>query len=72
MARSSQKDSASSQFFIVHQDSVFLDGEYACFGYVTEGMDVVDAICDAVQVEDNNGTVASANQPVIETVTVVD
>lgn len=39
---------------------------------MTEGMDVVDAICDAVQVEDNNGTVASANQPVIETVTVVD
>ena len=39
MARSQIKDSASSQFFIVHEDSTFLDGEYACFGYVTEGMD---------------------------------
>lgn len=72
MARSQMKDSASSQFFIVHEDSTFLDGEYACFGYVTEGMEVVDAICEAVQVEDNNGTVAKDNQPVIESIEVVD
>ena len=39
MARSQIKDSASSQFFIVHEDSTFLDGDYACFGYVTEGME---------------------------------
>ena len=66
MARSSDPDSASSQFFIVHEDSTFLDGEYACFGYVTDGMDVVDAICEDTKVEDNNGTVAKENQPVIE------
>ena len=57
MARSSDPDSASSQFFIVHKDSTFLDGEYACFGYVTDGMEVVDAICEDTKVEDNNGTV---------------
>ena len=66
MARSQMKDSASSQFFIVHEDSTFLDGEYACFGYVTDGMDVVDAICEDTKVEDNNGTVAKENQPVID------
>lgn len=72
MARSQIKDSASSQFFIVHEDSTFLDGEYACFGYVTEGMEVVDAICGDTKVEDNNGTVARENQPVIESVEVID
>ena len=72
MVRSQIKDSASSQFFIVHEDSTFLDGEYACFGYVTEGMEVVDAICGDTKVEDNNGTVARENQPVIESVEVID
>ena len=37
-------DSAGSQFFICHADSQFLDGQYAAFGKVIEGMDVVDAI----------------------------
>ena len=72
MARSQQMDSASSQFFIVHQDSTYLDGQYACFGYVTDGMDVVDAICEATPVVDNNGTVLAENQPVIESITVID
>lgn len=44
MARSAGYDTAGSQFFITHQDSVFLDGQYAAFGVVTQGMDVVDAI----------------------------
>lgn len=44
MARSQMKDSASSQFFIVHQDATYLDGDYAAFGRVVEGMDVVDEI----------------------------
>ena len=44
MARTMVKDSASSQFFIVHEDATYLDGEYAAFGVVTEGMDVVDRI----------------------------
>ena len=42
--RATDMDSASSQFFIVHEDSTYLDGQYASFGMVTEGMDVVDAI----------------------------
>lgn len=72
MARSSENDSASSQFFIVHEDSDFLDGDYAAFGTVTEGMEVVDAICEAVQVEDSNGTVAAENQPIITSIKVIE
>jgi len=44
MARANDPDSAGSQFFIVHQDSTFLDGQYAAFGKVIEGLDVVDAV----------------------------
>ena len=65
-------DSASSQFFIVHEDSTFLDGAYAAFGYVTDGMDVVDKIAKDVKVEDDNGTVLFENQPVITTIKVVE
>lgn len=65
-------DSASSQFFIVHQDSTFLDGQYACFGYVTDGMDVVDAICKDARPTDDNGTIPAAEQPVITEVRVID
>ena len=46
MARSSMPDSASSQFFIVHKDSPHLDGSYAAFGVVVEGLDVVDKIAE--------------------------
>lgn len=46
MARAWDPDSAGSQFFIMHQDAPHLDGQYAAFGKVTEGMDVVDAIAD--------------------------
>lgn len=70
MARSNDPDSASSQFFIVHQDSTFLDGSYAAFGYVTEGMEVVDAICAAAEPTDGNGSIAPENQPVIRSVTI--
>ena len=44
MARSMMKDSASSQFFIIHKDAPHLDGSYAAFGKVVEGIEVVDAI----------------------------
>ena len=44
MARAQSPNSAGSQFFIMHEDGDFLDGQYAAFGMVTEGMDVVDAI----------------------------
>ena len=72
MARTSEPDSASSQFFIVHADSTFLDGQYAAFGYVTEGMEVVDAVCQAAQPIDDNGTIPAEEQPVIASVTVLD
>ena len=72
MARSSMPNSASSQFFIVHKDSTFLDGQYAAFGTVTSGMDVVDKMCEDTVVEDNNGTVAAKNQPIIEKITMID
>ena len=71
MARSQAMDSASSQFFIVQTDSTYLDGQYAGFGTVTKGMDIVDEICKDVPVEDNNGTVKSENQPVIESIKVI-
>lgn len=72
MARSQSYNSASSQFFIVHEDSTFLDGQYAGFGKVTSGMEIVDKICEDTQVEDDNGTVLKANQPIIEKITMVD
>lgn len=68
MARSQAMDSASSQFFIMHDDSPHLDGSYAAFGKVTEGIEIVDAIVEATSVEDGNGTVASKNQPTITSI----
>lgn len=65
MARASEYDSASSQFFIVQRDSPYLDGSYAVFGYVIEGMNVVDQICAGANPLDNNGTIAPEEQPVI-------
>lgn len=70
MARSNNYDSASSQFFIVHEDSTYLDGDYAVFGYVTDGMDVVDAICADAKPIDRNGSIAKSEQPVISSVVV--
>ena len=72
MARTNIPDSASSQFFIMHQDGTFLDGQYACFGYVTSGMEIVDEICENAVVIDDNGTVPAKDQPVIESIEVVD
>ncbi len=68
MARSAMPDSASSQFFIMHEDAPHLDGSYAAFGRVLSGIEVVDAICENTPVVDNNGTVEAANQPVISSV----
>ena len=71
MARNSvSMDSASSQFFIVQQDSTFLDGQYASFGKVTEGMEVVDQITKDAKPIDNNGTIPSAQQPVINSIAI--
>ena len=56
----------------MHQDAPHLDGQYASFGKVTEGMDIVDAICQNTPVTDGNGTVSRENQPVITAIRVVD
>ncbi|MCB6706981.1 peptidylprolyl isomerase [[Clostridium] saccharogumia] len=72
MARSQDYDSASSQFFIVHQTYPSLDGQYAVFGYVYEGMDVVDQIATSVPVTDDNSTVEAQNQPVITSIKIID
>lgn len=72
MARSADPDSASSQFFIMHQDNDYLDGEYAAFGKVTEGMEIVDKICEDTPVTDANGTVEAKDQPVIESIKMID
>ena len=72
MARAQDPDSASSQFFIMQQDTTSLDGEYAAFGHVTEGMEVVDTICEDTPVQDGNGTVLPEDQPVITSIEVTD
>lgn len=72
MARATDPDSASSQFFIVQADSTFLDGDYAGFGYVTEGIEIVDKICQDAQPTDDNGTIPSDAQPVIQSIVILD
>lgn len=70
MARSADMNSASSQFFILHSDSPHLDGSYAAFGRVLAGMWIVDKICQSTPVQDNNGSVAKDDQPVIDRIQV--
>ena len=72
MARSSNPNSASSQFFITVADATFLDGEYAAFGRVTEGLDSALLVARNARPVDGNGTVRKADQPVIERITVID
>ena len=70
MARSQNPDSASSQFFITVADSTFLDGDYAAFGYVTDGMEVADQIAKEAEPVDGNGTIPPEAQPVIESIVI--
>ena len=72
MARAQDPDSASSQFFITVADSTFLDGEYAAFGYVTEGMEIADQIAKDAEPIDDNGTIPPEAQPVIESMEMVE
>jgi cyclophilin family peptidyl-prolyl cis-trans isomerase len=72
MARSSDYDSASSQFFIVQQDSTYLDGNYAVFGYVISGMDIVDKICEEAEPIDDNGLISPEEQPVIQSIQIYE
>jgi len=63
----SNYDSASTQFFIVQEDSISLDHYYAGFGSVTSGMEVVDKICDTIKNTDNMGMILDEDEmPIIE------
>ena len=73
MARlSNDMDSATSQFFIVQKDFSGYSSQYAGFGYVTAGMNIVDKICENTPVQDSNGTVLAADQPVMTSIKVID
>ncbi len=70
--RSDDYNSASSQFFIVQSDdhTATLDGNYAAFGKVTTGMEIVDAIAKDAKPTDDNGTIPAEEQPVINSITI--
>jgi len=69
MARSSAYNSAGSQFFIMHANNEGLDGNYAAFGKVLEGMDVVDRIAETPN-NGSNGSVAEEDKPIIKSITI--
>ena len=68
----SDPNSATSQFCITVADDSFLDGDYAAFGYVTEGLDICKKIASDAKPIDDNGTIPEEEQPIIESVEVVD
>ena len=72
MARANDPDSASSQFFITVADATFLDGSYAAFGRVIEGMEIAEQIARDARPVDGNGTIPAAEQPVIESIVITD
>ena len=72
MARGYEYDSGSSQFFITVADSTFLDGHYAAFGKVTEGVEIAEQIAKDAKPIDDNGTIPPEAQPVIESIVITD
>lgn len=72
MARSTHYNSASCQFYILTEDATYLDGDFAVFGYVITGINVVDNICAGVVPMNSDGYIAVANQPVIKEINVLD
>ena len=72
MARANDPNSASSQFFIMVGEAPWLDGQYAAFGKVTEGMEIVYQIAKDAKPVDDNGTIPEEEQPVIESVTIIE
>lgn len=70
--RGDDKNSATSQFFIMVADADYLDGDYAAFGHVTEGQDIVDQIAKDAKPIDNNGTILFEEQPQIESIVIID
>ena len=65
MARSKNPNSASSQFFICYGDATFLDGQYAAFGKVIEGMEVVDSFLEVERVLGNDGAMSRPIDPIV-------
>ena len=65
MARAASYDSASSQFFICYGDCTFLDGQYAGFGKVVDGMDVVDSFLKVERTQNSSGELATPVNPIV-------
>lgn len=65
MARSQSYNSASSQFFICYSDATFLDGQYAAFGMVTQGMEVVDSFLEVERTMGNDGALSKPIEPIV-------
>lgn len=65
MARSSSYNSASSQFFICYSDATFLDGQYAAFGMVTQGMEVVDSFLETERTMGSDGALSKPIVPIV-------
>ncbi len=72
MARSNDPNSASSQFFIMVASAPHLDGNYAAFGKVIEGMDLIHQIAKDANPVDNNGTILPEEQPVMKSIKIVE
>ena len=72
MARAKDPDSASSQFFIMVGDADWLDGQYAAFGKVVEGYEIAQKIAADARPTDNNGSIAQDDQPIIESIVIVE
>ena len=73
MARSNDYDSASTQFFIMHKTNKNLDGNYAAFGHVTSGIEVVDKIESSVSsLGDDNGIIPEDKRPIIEYIKILE
>lgn len=72
MARAQNKNSASCQFFIMVGDETRLDGDYAAFGKVINGMEIIDSIMTAVKNNDPNGLISADKQPVIERIEIIN
>ena len=72
MARAQDPNSASSQFFIMVADGEFLDGNYAAFGWVTEGQEILDKMAKDAKPIDDNGTIPKEEQPVITAIRALD
>ena len=72
MARGINKNSASCQFYILQNDVTYLDGEFAVFGHVTSGIEIVDRIASTAQVTGSDGHITEGNQPIISSIKVVN